>query len=413
MRSSLSFPFPLLFFGTILLLSAGCLQQNISPAVKDTLESITDEYAPDGRVAIFRVKPHLQEDELVLSGETNLPAARQALLQKLDEQGIAYKDEIQTLPEPALKGNVYGVVNVSVANMRSNAKHSAELSTQAILGSGLKVYKQEGDWYYVQSPDGYLGWLDAGAFVLMNESTYQQWLDADKLIFTSDFGLALDAPNPQAGRVGDLVSGNILLAGRQQAGYHEMIYPDGRKAYVPQADAKPLNDWLSNNEQPSPDIFIKTAKEFMGRPYLWGGTSGKGMDCSGFTKTVYFMNGLVIPRDASQQVHAGTEVPTDTTFSGLQAGDFLFFGQKAEDKQPERIRHVGIYLGEGRFIHSGADNPGIRIESLWPDSPDFAAHRRETFVRARRLEAGSPGVIPIQELSEFYGVRSLNTAIQD
>lgn len=401
----------LLFFLPLLL--AGCLQEGIPPEVKGTIERITTEHAPDARVAIFRVKPHLQNDSLVLSGETNLPAARQALLQELDSQGITYADQIRELPDPALNGNEYGVVNVSVANMRSQPKHSAELATQVLLGTGIKVYKQDGDWYLVQSPDGYLAWLDSGAFVLMDEGAYQQWLSADKVIFTADYGLTLKAPDSQAGSLSDLVSGNILLAGEQKAEYRQVSYPDGRIGYIPAKSTMPLTDWLSSKEQLTTAELLNTAQQFMGRPYLWGGTSGKGMDCSGFTKTVYFMNGLVIPRDASQQVHAGIEVPTDSTLAGLQTGDFLFFGQQAAPGQPERIRHVGIYLGEGRFIHSGADNPGIRVESLWPNAPDYAAHRRESFVRARRLEMGSPGVIPMEDLSQFYGIRNMTTTIQD
>lgn len=385
----------------------------MSPAVKNAVEAVTAAYAPDSRVAVFKIKPHLQNDSLILSGETNLPAAKQDLLQKLGEAGITYIDQIEMLPESALAGKEYGVVNVSVANIRSNPKHSAELATQAILGTGLKVYKNEGDWYYVQSPDGYLGWLDNGAFVLMDRSAYQQWLNSEKVIFTADYGLVLDAPAPRAGRLGDLVSGNILLAGESLPGFRQAIYPDGRSGYLPEDDCMLLSDWLSDKPQTSPAVFLSSAKNFIGRPYLWGGTSGKGMDCSGFTKTVYFMNGLVIPRDASQQVNAGVEVPTDSTFRDLQAGDFLFFGQKAGPDQPERIRHVAIYLGQGQFIHSGADNPGVRIESLWPDSPNFAAHRRESFVRARRMEAGSPGITPMQELTEFYGISLAKDPIQD
>jgi hypothetical protein len=396
-----------------MLVLSGCLEEGISPAVKSTLEAVAQEYAPDGRVAVFKIKPHLENDSLVLSGETNLPEARQALLQRLEERGIEYLDQITVLPAPALNGYEYGVVNVSVANIRSNPKHSAELATQALLGTGLKVYKSEGEWYYIQSPDGYLGWMDSGSFKLMDQAAYQQWLDAGKVIFTADYGFVLDAPTPNAGRLGDLVSGNILLIAAPEAGYHGVIYPDGRRGYISKADAMLFSDWFSEKTAVSPAAFISSALDFMGRPYLWGGTSGKGMDCSGFTKTVYFMNGFVIPRDASQQVNAGIDIPTDSTLSGLEAGDFLFFGQKAQADQPERIRHVGIYLGQGRFIHSGADNPGVRVESLWPDSPNFAGHRLESFVRARRMEIGSPGIMPINELTDFYGMRPAVSSMQD
>jgi cell wall-associated NlpC family hydrolase len=140
--------------------------------------------------------------------------------------------------------------------------------------------------------------------------------------------------------------------------------PDGRTGYLFAPNTAALDRWAAGVPQDTAALF-RTAFRLAGRPYLWGGTSPKGMDCSGFTKTVYFLHGMIIPRDASQQVHAGEEVPITEDLAGLQPGDFLFFGNLREDGS-ERITHVGIYLGEGRFIHSGADNGAVRIQSLFP-----------------------------------------------
>ena len=403
MRQSSLFRISTILFSLVMAIILGsCVNQVVPRPVRTAVAEIQETFAPDKRVALFDVRVHAHQDTIFLSGETNLPEAHAALLAKLDRQEVNYIDGVKVLPEPGRPAR--GVVNVSVANIRSTPRHSGELATQALLGTGLKVYKQEGDWFYVQTPDDYLGWTDSGGFTLMDEETYRQWLRADKVIFTADYGFVLDSGDPEAGRVSDLVAGSILLDEGVFGVYQAVGFPDGRKGFVPRPQVLDQAAWLRSGDQElSYDRIIETARSYLGRPYLWGGTSGKGMDCSGFTKTVYLMHGLVLPRDASQQVHAGEAVPTDTSFSSLLPGDFLFFGTNARDGESEKIRHVGIYLGDGQFIHSGADNPGVMIQSLLPGEAGFAPHRRETFVRARRMAPGSSGVAPAASLQEYYG----------
>ncbi len=356
------------------------------------MEDIRQRYAPDKRVALFAVEAGLTSTGLVLRGETNLPLAKGELTSRLLRAGYTVVDSLVLLPAAALQGQTFALVRQSVANIRSQPKHSAEMATQALLGTPLRLYKYEGDWALVQTPDGYLGWLDTGGFAPLDSIALHRWRESDRVIVTADYSNALTEPSPTALPVGDLVAGNMLEQTERRAAFTGVRYPDGRTGYVPTADVSPLDQWL-DTRHPNRDSLFRTAYRFLGRPYLWGGTSGKGMDCSGFTKMVYFLNGFILPRDASQQVHAGTDVPTDTTtLSGLQPGDFLFFGNYRDDGT-ERVTHVGIYLGEGRFIHAGADNGAVRIQSLRRGDADFAGHRLQTFLRARRLGPGTPGVV--------------------
>lgn len=366
------------------------------------IEQLKTAYAPDKRVARWFIQDTLEEGRVVLRGETNLPDAKSALLQQLQQQGIAFLDSIELLPSGNLDGQLYGLVNVSVANIRSEDKHWGEMASQVLLGTPLKILKKvRKGWYYVQSPDGYLGYMDQGALLLLDETAFNTWQQSPKVIYWKDYGFSTLLPDANSQRISDLVIGALLRRGVSDSQYTEVIYPDGRTAFVPTKDVQSMQGWLEQASAEPGDL-IATAKRFVGRPYLWGGTSGKGMDCSGFTKTVFYLHGMILQRDASQQVHTGLEVKTDSTLAGLQKGDFLFFGRLTEEKK-EKITHVGIYMGDGLFIHSGDDNPGIRIQSLKPGTPNFAPHRLASLMRARRMwaEPGKHDVGLIKD-SEFY-----------
>ncbi|HYE58275.1 MAG TPA: C40 family peptidase, partial [Rhodothermales bacterium] len=143
-----------------------------------------------------------------------------------------------------------------------------------------------------------------------------------------------------------------------------------------------------------PEALVSTAKTLLGAPYLWGGTSTKGMDCSGFTKTVYLLHGLILPRDANQQADAGEAVDDAGDFSKLQPGDLLFFGRKAQEGRAESIVHVGMWIGGGEFIHAAGR---VRINSMDPGAPNYDAYERGRYIRARRYLGTPQGVALLRE----------------
>ena len=301
-----------------------CGPTPVPPEVETAIQDVKNTFAPDKRVVTFDVKAQHEAGQVQLIGETTDPAAKEALFERLGQFEIV--DSIVVLPERELGEATWGVVNLSACNIRSNPKHSGELATQSTLGTVLKVYKKEGDWFRVQTPDGYLGWLDRGGFVSMDERECGQWKAASKVVFLPNFGFAYAGPDRQSVPVSDLIAGNILQLLESDGDFVKVGFPDGRTGFVPAADIQGFSEWLATRE-PNLENIIATAYQFLGRPYLWGGTSGKGVDCSGFTKSVFYLNGVLLPRDASQQVHTGIEVPTDTTLTGLLPGDLLFFGR--------------------------------------------------------------------------------------
>lgn len=381
------------------LLITNCNDSAVPSEVDEAIENLRTAHAPDKRVALWDVEASHSQNRLVLSGETNLPEALNSLKETLMAAGIEAAYEITLLPSEALEGKTYGIVNLSACNIRSEGKHSAELSTQSTLGTIIRILKEVDGWYLVQTPDGYLGWLDSGGFVALDELELEQWKSSTRVVYQPHFGFSYTRPDQSSSKVSDLLAGNILQLAAYDNGFAKVIYPDGRVAYIPEGEVKEYNEWLETTVASRENI-LATAQQFLGRPYLWGGTSGKGIDCSGFTKTVFYLNGLMLPRDASQQVHTGVEVPTDTTLANLQPGDLLFFGRKATEEKGEKITHVAIYMGEGKIIHSSGQ---VRIESMQRGDSTFNEYRLSSFVRAKRMlpAEAQQGVYPLTSVDAY------------
>lgn len=345
------------------------------------IEIVKSEFAPDKRVALFDVNSIKNNNQIILKGASNLPDAVSTLKANLKKEDITIIDSIQMYPDDLLDGKIKAVVKISVANLRSNPKHSAELSTQATLGTPLNVYTKEDNWYLVQTPDKYLAWVDSGGIQLMNDNEFASWKLADKIIFLDTFGQALSSLTQDAPITSDLVAGNILEVTDEIKAFYKVKFPDGRIAHIEKDKAMNYKSWLASLN-PTQETLIETSKSLMGLPYLWGGTSSKGVDCSGFTKTIYFLNGLVLPRDASQQIKAGKLIDDDKSFDNMQPGDLLYFGKPATKTSKERIIHVGMWIGNNEFIHSAGR---VHISTFDKSSPDFDEYNYNRYLRTKRV----------------------------
>lgn len=342
------------------------------------LSELKLKYAPDKRTAILEYD--LTENKFI---KTDRKAAYDQLNNFVKENNVDVSDfNIELLPSKKLKGKIYGVINISVANLRSIPKHSAELSTQALLGDPVKVLEEDDYWFRIQTSDNYIAWTDDDGFHPMTKTEFDEWVNSEKIIYTNDYGFSFKEKSKKSIRVSDLVAGNILKLLSEEEDYFKAQYPDGRIAFIPKDEAQLFDNWLSNAKADQDNI-LETADRFMGLPYLWGGTSLKGVDCSGFTKTVFRLNGVILQRDASQQVNTGELVETpEKDFSKLLPGDLLFFGDHAKEGKKERITHVGIYIGNGEFIHSSGK---VKINSLDPKAKNFSKFRYNQFIRAKRI----------------------------
>jgi len=345
------------------------------------IQEIKTEFAPDKRVALFDISAEQKGDAIVLKGESNLPDAVNTFKEKLNAENIAFIDSIQLLPSKEIQGKSNGLINNSVSNLRSNPKHSAELATQATLGTPVKIYKKERNWFLIQTPDKYLSWVDSGGIIPLTDKEFNSWKTKDKIIYTETYGHSYAEPNSGSQVVTDLVAGGVLEFLNEQNEYYAVKYPDGRIGHVSKKESQPYAQWIAAMN-PSVESLVETSKTLIGVPYLWGGTSTKGMDCSGFTKTIYFLNGMVIPRDASQQVHTGKQIDENQNFKNLEKGDLLFFGRKATDFTKEKVVHVGMWIGNNEFIHASEQ---VRVSSIDRNSDNFDEHNLNRYLRSKRI----------------------------
>ncbi|MCL6265465.1 NlpC/P60 family protein [Flagellimonas myxillae] len=389
---------PLLIGLTLFFASCNTNSSSQHQAIETAISTVAKAHVPDKRIAIFEIGAEPNNDGYILKGSTNLPEALKALQLELEKHQISYVDSVEVLPSQALEGNIHGVIKVSVANLRGRPAHSAEMVTQAIMGTPVKIFQKNKSWYRIQTPDHYLGWVDSGGVALMDKSQFEDWQGSDKLIYTKTFGNSFEKADRTSQVVSDLVFGNILQLNGEQGDFFEATYADGKKAYISKAEAAPYQDWKTQLPF-SNEALVATSKKMLGVPYLWGGTSAKGVDCSGFTKTVFFMNGMIIPRDASQQVHEGVLVDADGDFSKLLPGDLLFFGRKATDSTLEKATHVGMWIGNNEFIHAAGD---VHISSMEQNAEHFDEFNHNRYLKTKRLlNQKDEGILYLTERKVF------------
>ena len=350
-----------------------------------------------------------------------------------------------------MAGNIQGqekrmaVVELSTIYMRQAADYESPLETQELMGTVAEIVAEQGYWREIVSPQPYKAWASEKGLVEMTAEEVKAYEEAPKVMYAELYGHIYVEPSYKAATVCDMVGGDVLrlavekkpctspkttpseastktatsdfgTKAKLKGKWTKVVLPSGRTGYIPTAELKIHEGFVSiaqgegsaeSIDPATTEAIIAQAEKLLGVPYLWGGMSSKGVDCSGLVRISHIMNGILLPRNASQQINCGDRVPmelntdywdeahrtgeqpeTYTTTCGnriawsddfreemlrrtkdLQRGDLVFFGTPATEpgKKP-RISHVGIYLGDGRMIHS---SHMVRINSLIPGEADY------------------------------------------
>ncbi len=375
----------------ILLLVVSCGVNNRRKA-EETIVRFEQNSIPDKRESVFNASASFRKGQVVLKGETDNPALIKLLIDSL--QPMKVHNEMTVLPDSTVGDKTFALVTLSAANLRAQPQHSSELVTQALLGTPVKILKKKGGWYLIQTPDKYISWVDAGGVFPLTEKQLRKWQQADRMFYKGPFAQVFETPKMQQ-PVGDVTMGGILMLKERRWNHLQVVFPDGREGYTTIDNWTVFSDFL-NDSRPDSGSVVRMGRNMKGRPYLWGGTSFAGMDCSGFTKMVYGMHGVILARDASLQARHGISVEPGTDYENLQPGDLLFFGRKEDDDQPEKITHVAISLGKTEYIHAAGM---VEQNSFDQESDLYSEYRKNTFIRAKRI-IGSEGVEGIQWVKE-------------
>jgi cell wall-associated NlpC family hydrolase len=257
------------------------------------------------------------------------------------------------------------IVVVPVTNMYSGPSDQTDVVSQAIYGSNVTLLTAHGEWCRIQTADHYRGWVPSrhlrlvqigtgyattGAIVQVESLFANIYREPDvtkhKPVLTVPFEVKLEVIPEEAG------DEKKAHAKGSRDGWLQVRLPDKRSAWIQSSDVVSDLKPLSIAES------IELAKRFLGLPYLWGGTTSFGFDCSGFTQMLVRARGVNMPRDADKQ--AAWSGLTAVDRKDLQPGDLLFFGSSARN-----IDHTGMYIGDGQFIQDTTEgHPVVQISRL-------------------------------------------------
>jgi len=263
----------------------------------------------------------------------------------------------QTPSEPAA-----AVVTSAVENMHRRSTDGSDVVSQAILGTNVKLLRKElnadgEDWYEVETPDTYTGWILGSALELLNPGARPYASSGKVFVVTALLANTYREPSVTKHKPVKTapISAVLEIAGEQDERWLETRLPCGTKAWIQRGDGEVREaPWTWPRRKT--EEMVTLSKRFIGLPYTWGGTSPLGLDCSGFVQLVYKMGGIPILRDADIQMEkSGLE---DVAKGQEQAGDLVFFGSRG-------IGHVGMMIDGEYFINATThETPTVRIDRL-------------------------------------------------
>ncbi len=324
------------------------------------IEDIRRRTVLDRRLGVFDVT---LGDDQKLDGVTTSREALVALRRLAADARLQI--DVRALPDPALTGESAAVVVAAVAPLQAAPSVRAERVSEALHGEALVVLERRDEWRRVRAGDGYHAWVHGGYLRVGTDEWSADWVErADHRVLGAELRL-------QDGRVRLPVGARV--APRRDGGVETA---DGRAGEIVGGVVRPAIETGAEARLLAPPEWA--LRWFGTAPYLWGGRTDWGTDCSGLVQAVYGFRGQALPRDTDLQLTAGSEVAITKDGRGYEAGDLLFFTEAG------RVSHVALWAGAGHIVHSALSRGGMSTDDLFGNDA-LVRRLRDNLVGVRRV----------------------------
>ena len=262
------------------------------------------------------------------------------------------------------------LVTRNIVDLRAEPDFRSERKTQALFGERVMAHTTQGDFTEVELLDSYRGWVRTAALAELDDSDWEKLENSRALRVVSPIATVMDESGAPIAPY-FLSYGSIVYPSQddEESDLIRIACPDSLRRTVYKEDLCRISSPGDHKPDDLAESIICSCVQFLGAPFLWGGRSALGLDCSSLVQLVYGMHGVDLPRDTKEQCLVGQKVERDN----LRAGDLIF-----------SPGHVVIYIADDEFIHASLSEGGVEINSYDKNTDNYRKDLDEDYQIARR-----------------------------
>jgi len=358
--------YKLLLLITLLSIISSCVHTLPAKRLTDIqaiIAQANDGFYLDDRIWFQNVHGEFTQDTLVLRGEAFFERPVIGIVKKLRRAGfeMEIQDSVLYLPEQFENNLAYGIITAPYTMGRYEPVIVKQEGTEMLYGEPVRLIRDMDPFIQAQSAVGYLGYIPKSDLRPVTLSEWSRYQKGRQAVFSKNFELGNGINIKMGSRLPYIGDDMILLA-------------DGSEFELAREHYSVVDPAIN----PKRESIVASAKRYLGLPYVWGGRSADGVDCSGFVMQSYALNNFYLPRDTDEMANVGRIIGLPGWTEAMLPGDLLFFAGTRR-----LVTHTAIYLGNGKVIHSLGS--GVQIQSMNPDDPDYAENLTTRFIFAKRV----------------------------